>query len=303
MSENLTTHVIITGPTGAIGVALVNLLISKGIRVTVVINPESKRVENLPKSELLSLIYCDISELKSISGFQCDTFYHLGWKGTFGTDRNNPKMQEDNIQFSKDAVHLAHRLQCKTFIFAGSQAEYGRVNEPISPDTPAFPETEYGKAKLKTGFECSKLCGQFDIKFIWTRIFSVYGPYDGENTMISSTIHKLQSNISPEFTGCEQQWDYLYSKDAANAFYLLAEKGLHDQIYCIGSGKVLPLKDYIITIKEIIGTTIPIKIGAIPYSENQVMYLCADITKLTKDTGFFPKYSFREGIMDMLQTQ
>lgn len=297
------THAIITGPTGAIGIALVNLLISKGFKVTVVVNPESKRVENLPKSELLSLIYCDLSDLKSISGFKCDTFYHLGWKGTFGSDRNDPKMQEENIQFAKDAVQLAHRLQCKTFIFAGSQAEYGRVNIPISPDTPTSPESEYGKAKLKTGFECSKLCNQFNIKFIWTRIFSVYGPYDGANTMVSSTITKLKNNIIPEFTKCEQQWDFLYSKDAAIAFYLLAEKGRHDQIYCIGSGQVFPLRYYVETIQKVIGSATPLKIGAIPYSENQVMYLCADITTLTQDTGFVPQYSFKEGLFDLLQTQ
>ena len=296
-------HAIITGPTGAIGIALINLLISKGVMVTVVVNPNSARIGNLPKSDLLNFIYCDLSELLSISGFQCDTFYHLGWKGTFGSDRNDPKMQEENIQFSQDAVQLAHRLQCKTFIFAGSQAEYGRVNTLISPDTPTYPETEYGKAKLATGFECSKLCDQFHIKFIWTRIFSVYGPHDGANTMVSSTISKLQNNIIPEFTKCEQQWDYLYSKDAANAFYLLAEKGRHDQIYCIGSGQVFPLRYYVEMIQKVTGSTTPLKIGAIPYSENQVMYLCADITTLTQDTGFVPQFSFQEGLLDLLQTQ
>ncbi len=296
-------HAIITGPTGAIGIALVNLLISKGVMVTVVVNPNSARIGNLPKSDLLNFIYCDLSELSSISGLQCDTFYHLGWKGTFGSDRNDPKMQEDNIQFSIDAVQLAHRLQCKTFIFAGSQAEYGRVNEPIGPETPTFPESEYGKAKLLAGKECSKWCNQLQIKYIRTRIFSVYGPYDGVNTMVSSTISKLQNNIIPELTKCEQQWDYLYSKDAAYAMYLLAEKGLHDAIYCIGSGKVFPLRYYVEMIQKVTGSTTPLKIGAIPYSENQVMYLCADIATLTQDTGFVPQYSFEEGLLDLLQTQ
>lgn len=296
-------HAIITGPTGAIGIALVNLLFSKGIKVTVLVNPNSKRVDHLPKSDLLTIIYCDLSNLGSITGFQCDTFYHLGWKGTFGSDRNDPKMQEDNIQFSIDAVQLASRLKCKTFIFAGSQAEYGRVNKPITPETPTFPETEYGKAKLQAGKECSKWCNQFQIKYIRTRIFSVYGPFDGENTMIASTIKKLQSDIIPELTGCEQQWDYLYSKDAANAMYLLAEKGFHDATYCIGSGQVFPLRYYVEMIQNVTGSSTPLKIGAIPYAENQVMYLCADITTLTRDTGFIPQYSFQEGILEMIQTR
>ena len=42
--------------------------------------------------------------------------------------------------------------------------------------------------------------------------------------------------------------------------------------------------------KELLG------FGDVPYSNNQVMRLVADISKLTKDTGFVPKYSFKEGI-------
>jgi nucleoside-diphosphate-sugar epimerase len=121
--------------------------------------------------------------------------------------------------------------------------------------------------------------------------------------MIASTIKKLQSDIIPELTGCEQQWDYLYSKDAANAMYLLAEKGFHDATYCIGSGQVFPLRYYVEMIQNVTGSSTPLKIGAIPYAENQVMYLCADITTLTRDTGFIPQYSFQEGILEMIQTR
>lgn len=37
-------------------------------------------------------------------------------------------------------------------------------------------------------------------------------------------------------------------------------------------------------------------IGEIPYAPKQVMYLCADITELTNDTGFQPQTDFIEGI-------
>jgi nucleoside-diphosphate-sugar epimerase len=37
-------------------------------------------------------------------------------------------------------------------------------------------------------------------------------------------------------------------------------------------------------------------IGALPYRDKQVMYLCADIEDFTKDTGFVPEVSFEEGI-------
>ena len=42
-------------------------------------------------------------------------------------------------------------------------------------------------------------------------------------------------------------------------------------------------------------------LGAIPYSDKQVMYLCADIKELTEDTGFIPAVDFEEGIVKTIQ--
>ena len=139
-------------------------------------------------------------------------------------------------------------------------------------------------------------CRQLGIKHIWTRILSVYGPYDGENTLISLCLRDFPKGISPEFTPAEQIWDYLYSSDCANALYLIALNGKNGQIYTIGSGQKRVLKDYIEEIKNIINPELKLKIGSIPYSENQIMHLCADISELTKDTGWVPQVSFKEGI-------
>ena len=38
-------------------------------------------------------------------------------------------IQNKNVEYTLDAVYLAKRFGCDTFIGAGSQAEYGIVNE------------------------------------------------------------------------------------------------------------------------------------------------------------------------------
>lgn len=96
--------------------------------------------------------------------------------------------QLQNIQYTLDAVELASRIGCKKFVGAGSQAEYGRVEGVLSASTPVFPENGYGIAKLCAGQMSRILCEQKQIEHIWTRILSIYGPYDGENTMIMSSI-------------------------------------------------------------------------------------------------------------------
>ena len=297
-------RVIITGPTGAIGVALIQELIRHDTEVIAVVRPGSKRKENIPKDSLVSMVECGLDQLtvlpELITG-RCDTFYHLGWDGTFGNSRNNMRGQLLNVQYTLDAVKAAKQLGCKRFIGAGSQAEYGRCEEKLNAFTPAFPENGYGIAKLCAGQMSRIQCEQEGIEHIWTRILSIYGPYDGENTMVMSMIRTLLKGEKPSTTKGEQQWDYLYARDAGLAMYLLGERGIHGKTYCIGSGKTRQLKDYITTIRNQIDGKLPLGIGERTYADKQVMYLCADITELENDTGFAPQYSFERGSAETIE--
>ncbi|MBQ8804697.1 MAG: NAD(P)-dependent oxidoreductase [Tyzzerella sp.] len=296
-------RVVITGPTGTIGIALINLLIKEGIEVTAVCRKGSVRKKNIPEDAKVKCIELDLDSLKSlpqILGESYDVFYHFGWDGTFGNSRNNMKGQLDNISYTLDAVEAASQIGCKKFIGAGSQAEYGRVEGLLTPDTPVFPENGYGIAKLCAGQMSRILCEQKKIEHVWTRILSVYGPHDGENTMIMSTIRKLLNGEVPNLTKGEQQWDYLYSKDAAKAMYLMGLYGKHGKTYCIGSGGTRQLLEYVKIMRNEINESAELGIGAIPYAEKQVMHLCADIQSLTEDTGFIPEYSFEQGILETI---
>lgn len=292
-------RIIITGPTGSIGIAIINQMIQNNVEVLAICRPNSKRISRIPKHKLVTVFEYDLSRLHEIPISElpeCDVFYHLGWSGTFGASRDDMYMQNKNIRYSLDAVQLAERLRCHTFIGAGSQAEYGRVEGTLSNATPTNPENGYGIAKLCAGQMTRVLCEQKGLKHIWFRVLSIYGPYDGANTMVMSTIYKLLNHETPQFTKGEQLWDYLYSEDAGNAFYLAGEKGRHGTVYCLGSGKARKLVEFILEIQAAVGTGAKVDIGARDYAQKQVMCLCADIDNLKKDTGFCPQYTFKEGI-------
>lgn len=290
---------VITGPTGAIGMALIQCLADNGIDVVAVVRPGSARADRIRESEHVSVVYCDLKELDKLPSLiegGADVFYHFAWDGTFGDSRNNMYLQNNNVKYALDAVNAAYELGCKTFIGAGSQAEYGRFEGDLNASVPAFPENGYGIAKLCAGQMTRIACQQKGIRHIWTRILSIYGPYDGDKTMVSSTIIKLMNSEKPSCTKGEQMWDYLYSKDAARAFMMLADGGVDGRVYCLGGGIARPLKDYINLIRDAVGNDVEIGFGDIPYSDKQVMHLCADIKGLTKDTGFTPIYTFEQGI-------
>ncbi|MGN1089603.1 MAG: NAD-dependent epimerase/dehydratase family protein [Huintestinicola sp.] len=287
---------VITGPTGAIGTALCTKLISEGVKVYAVCRRDSARTDRIPKGA--ELVFCDLdrlSELKEKIG-HTDVFYHFAWANTAGPGRNDMYSQTDNIKYTLDAVKAAKALGCECFIGAGSQAEYGRHNELLTPETPCFPENGYGMAKLCAGQMSRHMCSELGMRHIWARILSVYGPYDGENSMISFVIRTLLNGDEPSLTAGEQMWDYLFSYDAADALYLMWQKGRDGGVYPLGSGKVRPLREYIEILRDSIDPQLPLGLGKNPYGTNQVMYLGADISTLEKELGFKPAYSFESGI-------
>lgn len=296
---------VITGPTGAIGVALIEKCIKEKVEVLAICHKNSRRIANIPVDPLVKILEKNLDELCTLEveseQEDYDVLYHFGWNGTFGDTRNDMPLQVQNIQYTLDAVSLAEKLGCKGFVGAGSQAEYGRVEGLLKPDLKTNPENGYGMAKLCAGQMSRQVCAQKNIRHIWARILSVYGPCDGENTMVISTLRKLRGGKKTSFTKGEQLWDYLYSEDAAEALYLLGEKGKDGKVYCIGSGQARPLREYIEIMGQAAGAEYIEGLGELPYAQKQVMHLQADITDLVEDTGFCVKIPFEEGCRKTLE--
>lgn len=293
---------VITGATGAIGTALINELTSKGVRVLVFTREDSQRNSIIPQSPLVEVRYCSLEELHDFEAEgEYDVFYHFAWAGTFGSARNDLYLQNKNVEYALDAVAAAKRLGCHTFIGAGSQAEYGRAEGILKPDTPAFPENGYGYGKLCAGQMTRDFAHRLGLRHIWVRILSVYGPNDGGGSMVMSALKKLRDGEIPEFTKGEQKWDYLYSGDAAEAFALLGEKGVDGKVYVLGSGNARPLAEYIEELRRTAAPNGKVNLGAVPYGEKQVMFLCADISELQRDTGWNPTTDFADGIRRIIE--
>ena len=309
MEEFQMKTVVITGATGAIGRALISVCIQAGYKVLAVVHRTSPRAAELKRIEHCQVLYLNLSEYdnaleemkkQNVTQEGCELFFHLAWMAPFGEGRNNLELQLDNVKASVAAVHFAKALGCTSFIGAGSQAEYGIVTGKLSPDTPTFPETGYGIAKLCAGQMTRLACEQMDMKHIWTRILSVYGPHDGAQSLISVAIDDMMHNRVTSFTPCDQIWDYIYSEDAAKAMLLAAQKGSHGSVYVIGSGEAHPLKEYIQKVAELTDYKKEIGFGKRDYNDKQVMHLHADISALA-ELGFKSKVSFEEGIRNTIR--
>ncbi len=304
--RNYMKRVVITGATGMLGRALAEQLVANGIEVLLLINPQSKRASTLPELSNATIAHCSLDELKLFQPpdeRKWDVFYHLAWDGTTGSRRDDEALQHANVQFALDAIECAARLGCHCFVGAGSQAEYGRCETALRPDTPTNPETAYGAAKLKAGILTRQRTAQLGMHHVWMRILSVYGPDDTPQAMVPSVITSLLAGNAPKMTSCEQIWDYIYRDDAAQALMRAGQYGKDGAIYPLGGADARPLREYVEMIRAAIDPASKIDYGAIPYAPNQIMHLEADISALTQDTGFLPRISFQEGIRRTIEHQ
>lgn len=289
---------IITGATSSLGTALIDRCIQEGTRVLALVHPGSKKAERITRHELVTIRECGLEDMKDFTdtaGY--DALVHLAWAATNGdAERGKLRPQVDNISYALDAVEMASRCGCKVFVGAGSQAEYGRTDETLTDTTPTDPETPYGMAKLCAGQMTRLACKNLNIRHVWSRILSSYGPRYLPGTVINHTINELLKGNSPALSAGDQIWDFIYCDDVAKALYLLAAKGRDGEIYVIGSGESKPLKEYLETVRDIVSPGAKLGLGEVPYSDSTVMHLACDISKLKEDTGYTPDVSFEEGI-------
>ncbi len=292
---------IITGATGMIGSAIVREAIRQNCKTICIVHKGSRRISNIPHDSLVTVVECNIDQYSSLKlDGKYDAFIHLAWDKTSVSGRDDVDTQLKNIQYTLDAVRLAHRCGCSVFVGAGSQAEYGVQAVPLTGNLSVKPESGYGIAKFTAGKLSGMLCKQLGIRFNWFRILSIYGKNDGENTLISYVLRELSAGRSPELTKCEQLWDYLNCEDASKAFFAVLEKGKDGKTYPLGSGQGRKLYAYVEDVRAVINPGIALGFGKKEYYPHQPMYLVADISELTKDTGWKPEIEFKDGIKGII---
>ncbi|MCR5063377.1 MAG: NAD-dependent epimerase/dehydratase family protein [Treponema sp.] len=285
--------ILLTGATGMIGSAIVREALMQKYEIACLVRANSARIANIPQNPAVHIIECNITDYETLKlSEKFDIFIHLAWNKTSVGGRDDVDCQLKNIKYTLDAVRLAKRCGCSVFIGAGSQAEYGVQKVPLTPDLPVQPESGYGIAKYTAGKLSAMLCRQLGLRFNWMRILSVYGPNDGENTLISYVIREFKAGRSPELTKCEQTWDYLHCDDAARAFLAVAEHGVDGKFYPLGSGKGRKLSEYVADIQKSVAPNVPVKFGVKDYYPHQPMYLVADVNELERDTRWKCKVEF-----------
>lgn len=303
-------NVVVTGATSFLGRALVDRLLKEKHQVFAVVRPGSRNVESLglkrPGLIRIERNLEDLHELDQVIHEPCQSFYHFGWDGSGSENRMKREVQQKNVEDSLKALEGARRLGCRRFLFSGSQAEYGIHKEAMTEESECRPVSEYGRAKLdfleraRSMTESWRKTGISEMEYIHSRIFSIYGPGDHPWSLVESCLKAFGAGEYISLGECTQIWNFLYLDDCIRALILLMEqeKGSVSGVYNVAApeGENRPLKDYIRTMYEVLGSHGSYSFGRRKPNAEGPANLIPDIKKLEKTTGWQPFVSFQEGI-------
>ena len=295
---------VVTGASSFLGSAVVKRLREEGHKVTEFRHSYEEDEDDLPH--------------------RADAWIHFAWAGKGSLGRQDDEIQGYNIGMSMGALEKAIELQCKKFIFAGSQAEYGMAQDggPKSEDGPTEPVSAYGDAKLLfsklartriDAYNRQEDCPR-PMRYVHMRLFSVYGPGDHDTSLINTLIDKLSKGERAELGACSQQWNYLYIDDAVDAVMLLCTKFTGDT-YNIASDDTRPLREYVEEAADIIDACSREKADTKTKSARELLSFgvrednaegAADLspdTSKMRALGFEAKTSFADGIKHILEAK
>lgn len=294
--------ILLSGATGFLGSHIAEGLSTHNYKVIALIRNSSDlwRCKEF-KNENLVFVNIDTKDFKEIiAKHNPSVFIHTAWNGVAAKGRNDWNIQIENILFTAQMITLANELGIKKIISFGSQAEYGNFNGRINEAANCNPIIPYGAAKLAALTIFKSFCESNAINWFWFRLFSLYGAREDKNWLIPSVIENAFYNKPMHLTGCEQRYDYIYSKDFTNAIVKVIETESESGIFNLTSNSSMQLKEIIEKVKNLVNPNAVFNFGALPYRPNQVMHMEGDSTKFNKQFNFEVKSDFETNIKEVL---
>jgi len=235
---------LVTGASGFLGRHLVRFLGNSQTQEVIAV---SRRSTDTP-----GVLACDLTNRASIADlldrYRPTNIYHLAASasGTFEVDLNNNVFAARNILDS-----LTHSKNKTRVLLVGSSAEYGLVDpeeNPISETKVLQPISVYGWTKAAQTHLASYYCWATGLDVVVARIFNLFGKGMPEHLFVGRVEREIQAVIANKAErirvgGLDSTRDYIDVEEACRAIEIIMDRGLSGQVYNVGCGKPVKMRD------------------------------------------------------------
>jgi nucleoside-diphosphate-sugar epimerase len=269
---------LITGSSGFIGRALLKQNLPGDLHVT------SRVSTSLPTG--ITGHFGDLSDqefLKYLAEQKFEQVIHLAWEGLPNlSEENNLRNLKNSIKF----LEILAFSGVKDFQIAGSCLEYGDLTGQISEEVIGENLSDFAATKRKL----LEFIAGLGVTYKWHRIFYSYGPFQHDNSLLSSAFLSAKNGVSLKLSNPNISRDFVYVDDVARAMSQLIQTPGVSGVFNIGSGKSTLVIDLVNALNSKMG--LEVQVQAVEVSPA----LTADIKKITETCGWTPNVSIEQGV-------
>jgi nucleoside-diphosphate-sugar epimerase len=286
-------RVLVTGATGFIGRPVVEALRTRGHEVHAV---SSRPVTNASGVVWHQADLLDPQQTSVLVGrVRPARLVHLAWDVRPGAWAG----AGSHLGWLRASLHL---LECvaasggQRVVMTGSGAEYDwHAGICVERSTALEPATLYGTTKLALARVLEAYGRDTGLSTAWARIFFTFGPHEDGRRLVASVIRALLAGEPADCTEGRQVRDFLYVGDVAAAIVALLESPVTGAVN-VASGQPLSVAELATRIGVLLGRSELVRLGARPTPPGETPMVVADVTRLTQEVGWVPKYSMDQAL-------
>ena len=292
------TKVLVTGGAGFIGSHLCEGLVARGLDVRVLDNLSYGRRDWVPPA--VEFLEGDIRDpdacRRAATGVH--GVFHLAAMSRSGPSQEQIELcTASNIVGTQNILLAARDARVKRFIYSGSSTYYGNRTPPHRESDPPDLLNIYGLTK-RAGEQYTLLFDEgFNLPSLVLRYFNVYGPRQPETGAYALVLgiflrRRADGQVLQIHGDGRQRRDFVHVRDVVAANIAAYESSLRGEVFNVGSGTNL-------SVKELADLISPDQVHTDGRKGDSLATL-ADISRIGAQLGWSPKIAFIEGLKELL---
>jgi len=223
-----------------------------------------------------------------------DEFVYTNWEETLNT----------NIIGTVNLLEAARRIgTVQHFLLASSSEVYGlqRDKKILTEEDKCYPSDPYKVSKLSSEYYALYLHRVFGLPITIFRPTTTYG-FIPRRTVIEKATHQMLKGNEVKLGNPNARRDFLYVKDHVNAYIsCLGNEKSYGQVFNISTTKLRSIREAVEEISEELQFKGKIFWDTQGKRPGEAPEIIVSNEKIKNIIGWEPKYSFREGIREMVE--
>jgi UDP-glucose 4-epimerase len=299
--------VCVTGGAGFIGSHLVEALLERGKRVTVLDNLSVGRREHVPAAA--ELVVGDILDTRFATDVfaSCEVVFHLAARVAIRSsfehavdDTRNNVVGTASVLKAAEGSRSVRKVIVASSMAVYTDAPYGLL---VGEDSTTSPVSPYGVSKLAVEMLTHLMCSRVQIDSIVLRLFNTYGPRQALSPyvgVVTIFVNQLLKGENPVIFGDgEQCRDFVHVKDVARGFLSAMDIGPAGETFNIGSGRPRSINQLLAVLNRCLGTGLTGQYAK-PVA-GELCYSVADITKAKRLLMYEPREEFEPALRTLIE--